>query len=303
MFNDLKNIIHHIVITALSATIALSLPYTGKFIADNYLVYWARIESEKVFLISMEIAVAVLLIIFFNFLGKSWKDRKFSEMAQKDMGLVLVAHTDNLQTRKKIQQLKDQHGQAKDALIIGSTGGNTFVNPEGDLHRVLQNCREAKIILLNPFSEGAFTRAKCIPDPDITLEHFKEQLTKSIDFLKSLNSPQRIIRLKLYEETPLFKLAVLGDYVFMKYYHADVHIKEMPEYIFKHSPNHGNLFHPFYQIFLSKWRDSNLPEYDFETDELVRRDASGKEIIRVKFSELTFTSSSAGEEGSKTTGS
>ena len=291
MFNDLKNIIHHIVITALSATIALSLPYTGKFIADNYLIYWARIESEKVFLISMEIAVAVLLIIFFNFLDRSWKDRKFSNMAQKDMGLVLVAHPENLRTKKRAQKLKDQHGHAKDAMIIGSTGGNTFVNPEGDLHRVLQNCREAKIILLNPFSEGAFARAKCIPDPDVTLEHFKEQLTKSIAFLKSLNSPQKIIRLKLYEETPLFKLAVLGDYIFMKYYHADVHIKEMPEYIFRHSPDHGNLFHAFYQIFLSKWRDSSLPEYDFETDELVRRDAAGKEITREKFSEMTFPSS------------
>jgi hypothetical protein len=75
----------------------------------------------------------------------------------------------------------------------------------------------------------------------------------------------------------------------------------MPEYIFKHSPNHGNLFHPFYQIFLSKWRDSNLPEYDFETDELVHRDASGNEIIREKFSEMTFTLSSAGEAGSETT--
>lgn len=291
MFNNIKNIIYHIVITALSATIALSLPYTGKFIADNYLTYWAWIETEKVFLISMEIAVAVLLIIFFNFLGRSWKDRIFAKMAQKGMGLALVAHVDNLRTRKQVQKLKNQEGNARDVLIIGSTGSNTFVNPEGDLHQALQNCREAKIILLNPFSEGAFARAKCIPDPDITIEHFKEQLTKSIDFLKSLNSPQKIIRLKLYDETPLFKLAVLGDYIFMKHYHADVHIKEMPEYIFKHSPNQGNLYHLFYQIFLSKWRDSNLPEYDFETDELIHRDASGNEVTREKFNELTFNAS------------
>ena len=288
MFKDLKNIIYHVIIYALSAAIALSLPYTGKFIADNYLTYWSLIESQKVFLISVEIAVAVLLIILFNFLGRSWKDRKFSKMAQNDMGLVLVAHTESLRTRKRVKKLKDQQGIAKDVLLIGSTGCNTFVNPDGDLHNVIQNCREAKIILLNPFGEGACARAKCIPDPEVTIEHYKEQIIKSIDFLKIHNSPQKKIRLKLYEETPLFKLAVLGDYVFMKYYHADLNIKEMPEYIFKHSPNHSNLFHPFYQIFLSKWRDSNISEYDFDTDELIQRDISGNEVKRDKFNEMTF---------------
>lgn len=289
MFKDIKNIIHHIVITALSAAIALSLPYTGKFIADNYLIYWALIESKKVFLISMEIAVAVLLIIFFDFLGRSWENRKFARIAQDDMGLFRMSRANGLRTRKQMKKFKEHQGIAKDVMIIGSTGSNTFVNPEGELHPVIQNCREAKIILLNPFSEGALARAKCIPDPDVTLEHFQEQIGKSIEFLKGLRSPQKVIRLKLYEETPLFKLAILGDYVFMKYYHADVNIKEMPEYIFKHSPKYSNLFHPLYQFFLSKWRDANTPEYDFETDELVYRDASGNEAKRVKFSEMTST--------------
>lgn len=288
MFKDLKNIIHHIVITALSAAIALSLPYTGKFIADNYLVYWALLESKKVFLISVEITVAVLLIIFFDFLGRSWTNRKFARIAQGDMGLFQMSRAQSPRTRKRIKKFKEHQGSAKDVMVIGSTGSSTFVNPEGDLHQVIQNCREAKIILLNPFSEGAFARAQCIPDPDITLEHFREQITKSIEFLKGLNSPQKVIRLKLYNETPLLKLAVLGDYIFMKHYHADLNIREMPEYIFKHSPTPSNLFHPFYQYFLSKWRDSNIPEYDFATDELVYRDTAGNEVTRRKFSELTF---------------
>jgi len=109
-----------------------------------------------------------------------------------------------------------------------------------------------------------------------------------MDFLKNLNSPQKKIRLKLYEEPPLFKLAVLGDYIFMKYYHAGLNAREAPEYIFKHSPNHGNLFHPFYQFFLSKWRNSNMPEYDFDTDELIYRDAAGNEERREKFGRDEF---------------
>ncbi len=50
--------------------------------------------------------------------------------------------------------MKEKQGYAKDIMIIGSTGLRTFVDPKGDLHQVLQNCRNAKIMLLNPFSEN-----------------------------------------------------------------------------------------------------------------------------------------------------
>jgi hypothetical protein len=288
MFKSIKNVIYHIFILILSAAIALSLPYTGKFIADNYLTYWSLIEREKVFLISVEIAVAVLLIMLINYLVRSWKDRKFSKMALDDMGLVLAAHTESLRVRKRIKKIKERQGTARDVLLIGSTGHNTFVNPEGDLHHVIQNCREAKIMLLNPFGDGACVRAKSIPDPDITPEHFREQIIKSVDFLKSLKALQKNIRLKLYEETPLLKLTVLGDYVFMKYYHSGLNVKEMPEYIFKHSPNQSNLFHPLYQFFLLKWRDPNIPEYDFDSGELIYRDNSGNEVKREKLDEMSI---------------
>lgn len=282
MFKSMKNVIYHILILVLSAAIALSLPYTGKFIADNYLAYWSLIESETIFQISVEVAVAVLLILFLNFLGRSLKDRKFSKMATSDMGLVLVAH-ESRPARKRVKQLKEQHGVARDVLLVGSTGSSTFVNPEGDLHHVIQNCREAKIMLLNPSGEGASVRAKSIADPDVTPESFRDQIIKSIDFLKNLKALQKNIRLKLYEETPFLKLAILGDYVFVKCYHSGLNGHDVPENIFKHSPNHGSLFHLFYQYFLSKWRDPNIPEYDLDTDELIYRDISGNEVNREKF--------------------
>lgn len=285
---NIKIVCYHILIIVSSATIALTLPYTGKFIADNYLTYWALIETEKIFLISVEAMVAVLLILFFNYLVRSWKDRKFSKIALNDMGLVFVAHAESFRTKKRLKKFKEEHGTAKDVLLIGSTGWSTFVNPEGDMHQVIQNCREAKLMLLNPFGEGASVRAKSIPHPDITPEAFKDQIIKSIDYLKSLKSLQKNIRLKLYEETPLFKLTVLGDYIVMKYYHSGLNVQEMPEYIFRHSANQSGLFHPFYQYFLSKWRDSNIPEYDFDSDELIYRDNSGNEIKRGVFNRMSI---------------
>lgn len=288
MFKNIKNGIYHIFILVLSATIALSLPYTGKFIAENYLSYWILIESEKVFLIAVEIAVAVFLIMLFNYLLSNWRNKKFSKMARLDMGLVLAAHTEKNRTRKQLKKFKEEQGIAKDVLLIGSTGCQTFVNPESDLHLVIQNCREAKILLLNPFGEGACLRAKSIPDPDITIEHFRDQIIKSINFLKGLTVLQKNITLKLYDEPPLFKLTVLGDYLFMKYYHSGLNVRDMPEYIFQHSSNHSSLYHPLYQFFLSKWRDSNIPEYDFDSGELIYRDISGNEVKREKLAGIAF---------------
>ncbi|MEN6620866.1 MAG: hypothetical protein ABFD50_04900, partial [Smithella sp.] len=216
----------------------------------------------------------------FKYLVMSWKDRKLSKIALEDLGLVLAAPAESYRSKKRLKEFKKQQGGAKDVLLLGSTGWNTFTNPESDMHHVIENCREAKILLLNPFGEGAAVRAKSIPDSDVTPEYFREKIISSIDFLKQLKDQQKNIRLKLYDETPLFKLTVLGDYIFLKYYNLGLNVQQMSEYIFKHSAKHSSLFHPLYQYFLSKWRDPNIPEYDLDSDELIYRDDSGNEVKR-----------------------
>lgn len=293
MFKGLGKIFYHMVIIVLSAAAALSLPHTGRFIAQNYQTYWSLIENDKVFLVSVEMAVAVLLITFFNYLGSSWRDRRLSNMATK-AGLVFLTKPNNFFSRrkikkfagKKIKKLKEKEGFSKDIMLIGSTGFSTFVDPSGDLHKVIKSCREAKIMLLNPFGEGAYIRAKSISDPSVTPESFKNQIMNSIGFLKCLKEAQKNISLKLYQEAPLLKLAILGDYISMKFYHAGLSVNEMPEYIFKHSHDNSSLYGTFYQLFLSKWRDSNIPEYDFDTGDLIYRDGSGNEIRREEFNEM-----------------
>ncbi len=287
MFKSLGKIFYHVVILTLSAIAALSLPYVGRFIADHYITYWSLIESEKVFLITVEIILAVLLIIFFNYLGKSWKDRRLSAMAEKS-GLVHVTNTGNVLggerikklAARRIKKLKEAQSLSKDVMFIGSTGFSTIADRDGDLHNVIRNCREAKIMLLNPFGEGANIRAKSIPVSDVTPESFKSQIMKSIDYLKGVNEIHHNIRLKFYPDAPLFKLAVLGDYISMKFYHAGTSTRETSEHIFRHTQDNSSLYGMFYQLFLSKWRDASMPEYDFNTGELVYRDDSGNEIRR-----------------------
>jgi len=282
LLKNISHILYHIVVVVLSAAVALSLPFTARFMARKFLGYWALIENEKIFLISIEVGTAVLLIILFNFIVKNMKSRKLSRLAE-EAGLYALGRASGLIGHARIRKLKEKHGVARNVMLIGSTGFTTFVDPAGDLHQVIQKCRGAKIMLLDPSGEGASSRARSIQSPDITLESFREQIAKSIEFLKGLKEIQMDIRLKLYRDVPLLKLSILGDYVFMRHYHHGVDVQQLPEFVFKHQRNPGCLYNPFYQYFLDRWHDPALPEYELETDELIYRDKAGNEVRREKF--------------------
>jgi hypothetical protein len=275
------HILYHVVVVSLSAAIALSLPYTAAFVAQNLQVYWLLIETQKVFLVSIEIGLAVVLILLFNFFARIWKDKKLSCMA-KSAGLVFVTPNKGFFARRRIRRLKAKQGFERDIMFMGSTGYRTFVDPNGELYDVVQNCREAKIMLLCPCSKGAATRAKGILSPDITPACLGAQIKKSIDYLGRLKGIQKNIKLKLYQDSPFLKLTILADYAWVQHYHAGIDIEMMPKYVFKHNQNPKSLYVPFYQYFLARWGDPSAPEYDFDRDELVYRDLAGNELKRDK---------------------
>lgn len=297
ILNNSGRIFYHVVIAALSAVIALSLPAIVAFVAKNILVYWAIVSNEKTFVISVEMVFGILLILLFNFISWNLKDRKVSRMA-KTAGLIFVSPTKGFFLRKRIKKLKERQGFARDVMFIGSTGFRTFVDPQGDLHQVIQNCREAKIMLLHPYSDGASARAKSILDPDVTSETYVEQVERSIGFLKRLKAIQKNVKLKLYHDTPLLKLAILGDYTWMQHYHVGLNVRSMPEYVFKHDQNTGSLYIPFYQYFLTRWNNPTMVEYDLDTDELITKDSVGNEL-RSKFEETVPSSGSSSKTGGR----
>jgi len=275
-------ILYHVVLVALSAGIAFSLPMVASVVAQKFLTFWATVENQKIILICAEIFLAVMLVLFFNYVGRNWRDKKFARMA-RGSGMVHFFPTRNYFAMRKIKKLKKRQGFAREVLIVSSTGFRTFVDPTGDLHEVVRTCRDAKIMLLDPFSEGAKMRTRSILDPNITPESFSEQIRKSVDFLKELKAARKNIKLKLYREPPLLKLAILGDYVWIKHYHPGLDIQILPEFVFDHDQNPGSLYNPFYQHFLTCWENPSIPEYDLDTDDLVYRDASGNETKREKF--------------------
>jgi hypothetical protein len=288
ILNNYGRIFYHLAVATLSAIIALSLPTIVAFVAKNILVYWAMISNEKFFVVSVEMVFGTLLILLLNFIRRNWRDRRTARMA-KIAGLIFVSPPKGFFARRRIKRLKERQGLARDVMFIGSTGFRSFVDPQGDLHQVILNCREAKIMLLHPYSAGASTRVKSILNPDVTLETFAEQVERSIHFLKGLKAIQKDVRLKLYDDVPLLKLVILGDYIWLQHYHAGLNVERMPEYAFKHDQNTGSLYLPFYQYFLMRWNSPTIAEYDLDTDELIYRDSAGNEF-RKKFEETVSSS-------------
>jgi len=282
---SLTGMLYHIVIVGLSAAFALSLPLVVRFVAKKFLIYWSLIGNDKIFLISVEMMLTIFFLLFSTYFRKSWKDRKLSNMARA-AGIIFVTPAKGFFALRKIRKLKEKQGLARDIMVISSTGFRTFVDPKGELHQVIQNCREAKIMLLNPNREGATVRAKSIPDPDVTPESFGEQIRKSVDFLKSLKAAQKNVKLKLYSDPPFLKMTILGDYIWLQYYQTGLDVQMTPKYVFKHDSNTGSLYLPFYQYFMGRWNNPDIPEYDLETDEFIYRDMAGNEVRRERFSEM-----------------
>jgi hypothetical protein len=168
-------------------------------------------------------------------------------------------------------------------MVIGSSGYSSFVDHVGDLSTVLEKCLGAHILLVNPYSQEARTRIQAIAHPDITLETFRDEVRQSIELLKRLKAIGKAVRLKLYSDPPLVKMVILGDYLWLQHYHADLDIQTMPEYVLRHNRKDHGLYTLYAHYFMQRWESVEIPEYDLETDELVYRSRTGQEIRREPF--------------------
>ncbi len=169
MKKNMPTLGYHLFVIVISAGTALSLPVIIQFASRKVLQYWSLIQNEELFLVSTEIATAITLIIFINIVVRDWRIRKLSHLA-KTAGLVSVVAAKSFLGKRRMKRIKEEHGFGRSVMLIGSTGFRTFSDPGGEMHEVLRNCREAKIMLLDPLKEGVTARARSLADPGITPE-------------------------------------------------------------------------------------------------------------------------------------
>jgi hypothetical protein len=261
---------YHVGVVIVSAAVAATLPFTFAFLAQWLLASWSAITDEKFFLVSTEIAVALALVFILNHARTNWTNRRLAKIAQS-AGMVHLSAGTGVLSRHAARRLRERHAFMRDIMVIGSTGFRTFVDPRGDLRAVIENCRTAKVMLLDPESPGAIERVRTIGQREITRESLKSQIEQTIAFLRALPAAHQRVRLKLYPEPPLWKLAILGDQAWVRHYHPALDVRVLPEYVFVHRQDPAGLFVAFYQYFVVRWDDPAIPEYDLLTGDLVRR--------------------------------
>ena len=122
---DRLALFYHLAVMILSATIAVTLPFTFTFLAQRLLAYWSTIEDEKIFLASAEIAVALVLVFVFSHARTNWTNRRFSKMARA-AGMVHLSAGNGVLSRRVARRLKERHAFMQDIMIIGSTGARTL---------------------------------------------------------------------------------------------------------------------------------------------------------------------------------
>ena len=270
--------LYHIVVVALSAGIALSLPAGAK----QFLSFWSRVEHDLLSLIAVEMTVAILLIVCLNYFHRSIRDRALAAVAA-GAGLVSFFPRRTRGAQRHIKQLKEEQGTGRTISVIGSSGHSTFVDQVGGLSSVLDKCLGARIMLVNPYSHEASARIQAIGHPEFTLNTFRDEVRQSIQLLKRLKAMGKAVKLKLYSDSPLMKLVILGDYLWLQHYHADLDIRTMPEYVLRHNRKDHGLYTLYAHYFVQRWESAEIPEYDLDTDELVYRSKTGNEIRRERF--------------------
>lgn len=277
-FRDTAGSLYHIVVVALSAGIALLLPAGAK----QFLSFWSRVEQNRLSLIAVEMTVAVLLILCLNYFRRSIRDRALARVAT-GAGLLSFFPRRTRGAQRRIKQLKEEQSTGRTISVIGSSGHSTFVDQVGGLSSVLDKCLGARIMLVNPCSKEASERILAINHPQFTLENFRDEVRQSIQLLKRLKAMGKVIKLKFYSDSPLIKLVILGDYLWLQHYHADLDVQTMPEYVLRHNRKDHGLYTLYAHYFVQRWESAEIPEYDLDTDELVYRSRTGNEIRRERF--------------------
>lgn len=275
---SLRGIAIHGVITLLAVAIAFSLPEVARYILYQW---WPMVETDPSLLLGSEIVLASALVLVLNLAKLSWDHRYTVEMARTAALVYARNGVGGWAERWRERRLLKRLPPARDAFVLTMTGYDTFVNESSPLRGPLDGAYELRVMLVNPVGESLRRRADSLP-PEITVLSLQAEIEASIAFLAGLRRRGTKVTLKFYDQMPFWKIVVLGDHAWVQFCHAGFSVSEQPEYVFalhERNPRQG-LFVPFYVHALERWNEPDHPEYDFDRNELVYRDAAGNEAAR-----------------------
>ncbi len=278
---SLQHIAGHAGVTLLAVGIAFSLPVLANFILFTW---WPMMLANSQLLLINEIAFAGVLVLLFNILLSAW-DAQLSRRINSIAMLVHARQEGARLSRRIYRNLIERIIGTRDVSVMSVTGYDTFVSEIRDLHQVIDDCYELRVLLLNPYGPGALRRVQSIGNAEAVLENYRRETEATVERLTGLAEAGKKVTLKFYDVPPFWSLIVTGEHVWVQYCHDGQELRNQPEYVFalsKNNPAHG-LFPAFYVHFLNHWNDPNHPEYDFTSKQLVYRNERGNETKRMPF--------------------
>lgn len=280
-WNALRHLLVHALVTLLAVGFAFTLPELARYILYQW---WPAVQDDSQLLLLTEIAFAGVLVLLFNALTLTLEYRRKARINTL-ASLVHAREHRGWLSRLVGRSLVRDLPWKRDVMVMAVTGYDTFTAQDAELRRVLEACYEIRVMLMNPYSDGARSHAASRVNPEETLADYRNELETSIDFLARLYTGGKKVSLKLYSETPFWKLVFTGEHAWVRYCHDNYGAQVFPEYVFALQPDKPmrGFFPAFYTYFLNQWNDPRHPEYNFESNELIYRNKGGQEIRRELF--------------------
>lgn len=154
--------------------------------------------------------------------------------------------------------------RATDLRIMGATGWNTFGHSEAPLYKLLEQFNgEVKILLIDPdpTSPALIQRAH---ETNKTPEHYAKEVRDTLSRLKDLKQNKgRNVSVKLYRQTPIWKMVISNDFMWLQHYCKNKDVDNSPVYTFFSDGDEGtSLFHALYSVWLKRWEIDGNEDYD-----------------------------------------
>lgn len=245
------------------------------------------LQSVEPWIIGCILAIVTIIVVSFvkmaGYFFRTWMKRRrnLNELATIKEGSGIFYYNQNnteQEVTKNKEFLLEQFSKATILDIIGATGYNTFTRKDGTGEAVLRTAfekvqGEIRILLVNPdfdhtSPENIQTRPKSL---GMSWDDYKNEILKSIQFLKTLKDQGKNIALKFYCQQPVWKIIRADDFMWLQHYKNAKHVENMPVYGIEREQSYNNetLFEPLHSVFEKKWYNDKNPEYDFTSDEII----------------------------------
>lgn len=152
-------------------------------------------------------------------------------------------------------------GRPKDLRILGVTGWETFGKEGSPLHDIVDNFHgEIRILLIKPRCDAFTIRAKAL---GLKEKDYEKEIKNTIAYCEQLSAKGKSIIVKLYKQTPIWKMVFTENYMWLQHYKPDDHVDNTPVYTLFANEGETSLYFPLMDVFRKRW--------DYDDNETVVR--------------------------------